>query len=299
MNSYKQNSSRRSALKKMVGTAAVAVAGASLAHRVSAAEAALESGLKGKVNHSVCRWCYADIPLEDLCKAAKDIGLASIELVGPDEWPTLKKYGLTSALPWGAGKGIVEGFNNPALHDELIKSYESVIPKVAAAGFNQIICFSGNRNGLDDEKGIENCAVGLQKLMPIAEKYKVTMVMELLNSKVNHKDYQCDHTEWGVALCDKVGSDSFKLLYDIYHMQIMEGDVIDTIKKYSKYISHYHTGGVPGRHEIDETQELNYPAIMKAILETGFKGHVAQEFIPARPDKIASLKQGVQICDVA
>jgi hydroxypyruvate isomerase len=299
MNSDKQNSSRRSALKKMVGTAAVAVAGASLAHRVSAAEAALESGLKGKVNHSVCRWCYADIPLEDLCKAAKDIGLASIELVGPDEWPTLKKYGLTSALPWGAGKGIVEGFNNPALHDELIKSYESVIPKVAAAGFNQIICFSGNRNGLDDEKGIENCAVGLQKLMPIAEKYKVTMVMELLNSKVNHKDYQCDHTEWGVALCDKVGSDSFKLLYDIYHMQIMEGDVIDTIKKYSKYISHYHTGGVPGRHEIDETQELNYPAIMKAILETGFKGHVAQEFIPARPDKIASLKQGVQICDVA
>jgi hydroxypyruvate isomerase len=299
MNSDKQNSSRRSALKKMVGTAAVAVAGASLAHRVSAAEAALESGLKGKVNHSVCRWCYADIPLDDLCKAAKDIGLASIELVGPDEWPTLKKYGLTSALPWGAGKGIVEGFNNPALHDELIKSYESVIPKVAAAGFNQIICFSGNRNGLDDEKGIENCAIGLQKLMPIAEKYKVTMVMELLNSKVNHKDYQCDHTEWGVALCDKVGSDSFKLLYDIYHMQIMEGDVIDTIKKYSKYISHYHTGGVPGRHEIDETQELNYPAIMKAILETGFKGHVAQEFIPARPDKIASLKQGVQICDVA
>jgi hydroxypyruvate isomerase len=299
MNSDKQNSSRRSALKKMVGTAAVAVAGASLAHRVSAAEAALESGLKGKVNHSVCRWCYADIPLEDLCKAAKDIGLASIELVGPDEWPTLKKYGLTSALPWGAGKGIVEGFNNPALHDELIKSYESVIPKVAAAGFNQIICFSGNRNGLDDEKGIENCAIGLQKLMPIAEKYKVTMVMELLNSKVNHKDYQCDHTEWGVALCDKVGSDSFKLLYDIYHMQIMEGDVIDTIKKYSKYISHYHTGGVPGRNEIDDTQELNYPAIMKAILETGFKGHVAQEFIPARPDKIASLKQGVQICDVA
>jgi hydroxypyruvate isomerase len=251
------------------------------------------------VNHSVCRWCYQDIPLEDLCKAAKNIGLASIELVGPDEWPILKKYDLISALPWGAGKGIVEGFNNPALHDELIKSYESMIPKVAAAGFNQIICFSGNRKGLDDEKGIENCAVGLQKLMPIAEKYKVTMVMELLNSKVNHKDYQCDHTEWGVALCDKVGSDSFKLLYDIYHMQIMEGDVIATIKKYNKYISHYHTGGVPGRNEIDETQELHYPAIMKAIVETGFKGHVAQEFIPARPDKIASLKQGVEICDVA
>lgn len=299
MKSDSENPSRRSALKKMVGTAAFAVAGASLSHRVAAAEAVLESGLKGKVNHSVCRWCYQDIPLEDLCKAAKNIGLASIELVGPDEWPMLKKYGLTSALPWGAGKGIVDGFNNPALHDELIKSYEAIIPKVAAAGFNQIICFSGNRNGLDDEKGIENCAVGLQKLMPIAEKYKVTMVMELLNSKVNHKDYQCDHTEWGVALCDKIGSDRFKLLYDIYHMQIMEGDVIATIRKYNKYISHYHTGGVPGRNEIDETQELYYPAIMKAIVETGFKGHVAQEFVPARPDKIASLKQGVEICDVA
>jgi hydroxypyruvate isomerase len=269
-----------------------------LSHRINAAESQLEEKLKGRVNHSVCRWCYNDIPLEDLCKAANQIGLTSIELTGPDEWPLLKKYGLTSAMPWGAGKGIEDGFNNPALHDELVKSYSEVIPKAAAAGLNQIICFSGNRKGLDDEKGIENCAVGLKKLMPIAEKYKVTMVMELLNSKVNHKDYQCDRTPWGAALCDKVGSDRFKLLYDIYHMQIMEGDVIATIQKYQKYISHYHTGGVPGRNEIDETQELNYPAIMKAIVETGFKGYVAQEFIPKREDKIASLKQGVQICDV-
>lgn len=293
------SSSRRSALKKIAGTTAVAIAGASLANRVSAAEAALEQNLKGKVNHSVCRWCYESIPLEDLCKAAKNIGIESIELVGPEEWPLLKKYGLTSALPWGAGKGITEGFNNPALHDELIQSYEAIIPKVAAAGYNQIICFSGNRKGLDDEKGIENCAVGLKKLMAVAEKHKVTMVMELLNSKVNHHDYQCDRTEWGVALCDKVGSENFKLLYDIYHMQIMEGDVIATIRKYNKYISHYHTGGVPGRNEIDETQELNYPAIMKAIVDTGFKGFVAQEFVPKREDKIASLKQGVEICDIA
>ena len=149
------------------------------------------------------------------------------------------------------------------------------------------------------DRGIENCAIGLKRLMPIAEKHKVTLVMELLNSKVNHPDYQCDHTVWGAALCDKIGSDRFKLLYDIYHMQIMEGDVIATIRKYNKYISHYHTGGVPGRNEIDETQELNYPAIMKAILDTGFKGYVAQEFIPKREDKIASLRQGVQICDVA
>jgi len=218
--------------------------------------------------------------------------------VGPEEWPILQKYGLTAALPGGAGKGITEGFNNPALHDELIKSYTDMIPKVAAAGYSQIICFSGNRNGLDDEQGIENCAIGLKKLMSVAEKHKVTLVMELLNSKVDHHDYQCDHTEWGVALCEKIGSERFKLLYDIYHMQIMEGDVIATIRRYNKYISHYHTGGVPGRNEIDDTQELNYPAIMKAIVETGFKGLVAQEFIPKREDKIASLKQGVSICDV-
>ncbi len=299
MKDENKSSSRRGAIKKIAGTTAMAMVGASLSHRISAAEATLGTGLKGKINHSVCRWCYNDIPLEDLCKAAKDIGLASIELTGPDEWPLLQKYGLTSALPWGAGKGIVDGFNNPLLHDELVKSYTEVIPKAAAAGLTQIICFSGNRKGLDDEKGIENCAIGLKRLMPVAEKYKVAVVMELLNSKVNHPDYQCDHTEWGVALCDKVGSDSFKLLYDIYHMQIMEGDVIATIKKYQKYIAHYHTGGVPGRNEIDETQELNYPAIMKAIVETGYKGFVGQEFIPKREDKLASLKQGVQICDVA
>ncbi|HEU5147510.1 MAG TPA: TIM barrel protein [Chryseosolibacter sp.] len=289
--------SRRMALQKMVaGTGAVA--GVSLAHRIEAAEAVLSANLKGRVNHSVCRWCYNGIPLEELCQAAKNIGLTSIELTGPDEWPVLKKYGLTSAMPNGAGMGIEKGFNNPAYHDELVASYEAIIPKVANAGLNQIICFSGNRNGLDDEKGIENCAIGLKRLMPIAEKHKVTIVMELLNSKVNHKDYQCDKTPWGVALCEKVGSENFKLLYDIYHMQIMEGDVIATIKKYHPYISHYHTGGVPGRNEIDETQELYYPAIMKAILDTGFKGYVAQEFIPKRPDKIASLKQGVEICDV-
>jgi hydroxypyruvate isomerase len=291
------HTSRRKAIQTMIAASGT-IAGLSLSTRIEAAEAALSVELKGKVNHSVCRWCYQDIPLEDLCKAAKKIGLASIELVGPEEWPLLKKYGLTSALPWGAGKGITQGFNDLTLHDELVASYEAVIPKVAAEGYKQIICFSGNRNGLDDEKGIENCAIGLKRLMPIAEKYQVTMVMELLNSKVDHHDYQCDHTAWGVALVDKIGSEKFKLLYDIYHMQIMEGDVSATIKKYHPYISHYHTGGVPGRNEIDDTQELHYPAIMKAINETGFKGFVAQEFIPKRKDKIASLKQGVEICDI-
>ncbi|HZB12685.1 MAG TPA: TIM barrel protein [Chryseolinea sp.] len=291
-------SSRRNILKKIVGTTAIAMTGTALSHRIDAAESVLEEKLKGKVNHSVCRWCYNDVPLEDLCKAANQIGLSSIELTGPDEWPILKKYGLTSAMPNGAGKGIVDGFNNLDLHDELVKSYSEVIPKVAAAGLKQIICFSGNRKGLDDEKGIENCSIGLKRLMPIAEQYKVTMVMELLNSKVDHKDYQCDRTAWGAALCDKVGSDRFKLLYDIYHMQIMEGDLIATIKSSHQYIGHYHTGGVPGRAEIDETQEINYPAVMKAILATGFKGFVAQEFVPKRADVIASLRQGVSICDV-
>lgn len=292
------HSSRRNAIKKIVGSAAVTLAGISLSHRLSATESVLKERAKGKINHSVCRWCYSSIPFEDLCKAANNIGLTSIELTGPQEWPVLKKYGLTAAMGWSAEKGITEGFNNPALHTELVSRYTELIPKAAAAGITQLICFSGNRNGLDDEKGLENCAMGLKKLMPLAEKHKITLSMELLNSKIDHHDYQCDRTDWGVALCEKIGSDRFKLLYDIYHMQIMEGDVIATIRKSSKYISHYHTGGVPGRNEIDETQELNYPAIMNAIVETGFKGFVGQEFIPKREDKIASLKQGVMICDI-
>jgi hydroxypyruvate isomerase len=253
---------------------------------------------KGNVNHSVCRWCYDKIPLDQLCKASKEMGITSIDLTGPKEWPTMQEYGLTSGMANGAGLGIEKGWNRRERHEVLLKSYEEVIPLVAKAGMQNLICFSGNREGLDDAEGIKICAEGLKKLMPTAEKYKVNVVMELLNSKVNHHDYQCDHTVWGVELVKAVGSDRFKLLYDIYHMQIMEGDVIATIRKYKDYIAHYHTGGVPGRNEIDDTQELNYPAIVKAILATGYKGYVAQEFIPKRPDALASLKQGVDICDV-
>ncbi len=274
------------------------ILGTSISQRINAMEAPMDKRLKGKINHSVCRWCYNDTTLDDLCKVAKEIGLTSIELVGPEEWPTLKKYGLTSAMPWGAGMGIEKGFNNPEFHNELVKSYEDIIPKAAEAGYKQIICFSGNRNGLDDKTGADNCSLGLKRLMPVAEKHGVIMCLELLNSKVNHKDYQADHTAWGVEVCKKVGSENIKLLYDIYHMQIMEGDVIATIKEYHPYISHYHTGGVPGRNEIDETQELYYPAIIKAIIDTGYTGFVGQEFIPKRADKLASLKQGVEICDV-
>lgn len=287
---------RRNVLKS-VGSGAFLASSIGLQEVFAKQENILGKDLNGNINHSICRWCYSKIEFEQLCKEAVKIGCKSIELTGPDEWPIQKKYGLECAMPWGAGLGIVKGFNDPALHDELVKSYEEHFPKLAAAGHSKVICFSGNRNKMSDEQGLANCVKGLKRLMPSAEKYGITMVMELLNSKVNHPDYMCDTTPWGVALCDAVGSENFKLLYDIYHMQIMEGDVIATIKKYHKYIAHYHTGGVPGRHEIDETQELNYPAIMKAIVETGYTGFVGQEFIPER-DPITSLTQAVNICDV-
>ncbi len=194
--------------------------------------------------------------------------------------------------------GIEKGFNRVEYHDKLVENFEKLIPLAAAAGLPNVICMSGNREGLADEQGLENCAMGLKRIMKTAETYKVNVVMELLNSKVNHKDYQCDHTAWGVELCKRVGSERCKLLYDIYHMQIMEGDLIATIKQAIPYIAHFHTGGVPGRAEIDETQEIFYPAVMRAIAESGFKGFVAQEFIPKRPDPIASLKQAIAICDV-
>ncbi len=256
------------------------------------------TALKGNIKHSACRWCYNDIPLDELSEAAKEIGLKGIDLLKPEEWATVKKYGLTCSMANPSEFSLTEGFNDPKNHASLQKTYSELIPKAADAGLRNIICFSGNRNNLSDEEGLENCAVGLEPLVKVAEEHNVFLVMELLNSKVNHPDYQCDHTPWGVALCDKVGSDKFKLLYDIYHMQIMEGDVIATIQKYHEYIVHYHTGGVPGRNEIDETQELYYPAIMRAIVETGYDGFVAQEFVPKYDDKLKSLKQGVMICDV-
>ncbi len=252
----------------------------------------------GLIEHSACRWCYNDIPLEALCEAAQDIGIKSIEIVGPADWPILQKYGLTCAMGTDTWVSLTEGFNQPKLHAELQKNYLQLLDKAADNGIPNVIVFSGNRNGLDDKTGLENCAVGLDPIAKHAEKVGVMVAMELLNSKVNHKDYQCDHTPWGVELVEKVGSPNFKLLYDIYHMQIMEGDLIATIRKYSDHIAHYHTGGVPGRNEIDETQEIYYPAVINAIKETGFQGYLGQEFIPKRDDKIASLRQGVEICSI-
>jgi hydroxypyruvate isomerase len=235
------------------------------------------------------------------------MGIQSVELLMPDELAVLHNHGLACAMvsfptaltPSGVKVGCIErAFNRIGHHDTLVAIYEPHLKAAAAAGAGQVICFSGNRDGMDDEQGIGNCAIGLKRLLPLAEKLGIALVMELLNSKVDHPDYMCDHTAWGVELCKRIGSENFKLLYDIYHMQIMEGDVIATIRANHSFISHYHTGGVPGRNEIDDTQELNYPAIMRAIADTGYRGYVGQEFIPKNPDKLASLRQGIRICSV-
>jgi hydroxypyruvate isomerase len=293
---------RRAALK-----AAGAAAVGALAVAPAAAFAADEPFKpKGNVNHSVCRWCYGKIPLEKLAEAALKDGYKSVELLSPAEVLKIKPLGMGCALLGGAS--IDRGLNREAFHPTILKQLREGIEFAADNGVPNVICMAGNRTidnrgrpidgkTVSDEEGLKTCAKGLKQVVGLAEAKKVTIVMEGLNSKVNHKDYMYDKTPWGVELCKKVGSPRFKLLYDIYHMQIMEGDVIATIKQYKDYIAHYHTGGVPGRHEIDETQELNYPAIMRAILATGYQGYVAQEFIPAR-DPLTSLAQGLRICDV-
>jgi hydroxypyruvate isomerase len=250
----------------------------------------------GRIRHSVCRWCYSKIPLPALAAAAREIGLESIDLLDPVDWPVVRQAGLTCAMANGTTT-IRDGFNRIENHPRYVPSMIERIKACADAGLPNVICFSGNRAGLSDEQGLENCVIGLKQIIGAAEKARVTVCLELLNSKVDHLDYQCDHTAWGVDLVKRVGSERFKLLYDIYHMQIMEGDVIRTIQDNHASFGHFHTGGVPGRHEIDDTQELNYPAIMRAIKASGFAGFVAQEFIPTR-DPLTSLREGVRLCSV-
>ena len=295
----KANINRRSAIKGILAsTAALSIPLELSAFNLPKNNEFSLQQLKGNINHSVSRWCFDKIDLETLCIEAKKIGITGIDLVGPEAWPTLKKYNLVSTMCNGAELNLVDGFNDIQFHDKLIQRYTDMIPRVAEAGYKNLICFSGSRRGKTDEEGWNNCVIGLQQLIPLAEKYNVTLVMELLNSKFDHKDYQCDRTSWGVELVKRINSDNFKLLYDIYHMQIDEGDVIRTIKNNIQYIAHFHTAGVPGRNEIDGTQELNYPAIMRAIAGTGFKGFVGQEFIPKNQDKLASLQQAITICDI-
>jgi hydroxypyruvate isomerase len=293
-----QEISRRAAFRKLAGGTAALATATAWGPTMAPASSPGELKLKGRINHAVCRWCYNQIPLDQLCQAAKQFGLQSIDLVEVKDFPLLKQHGLICAMVTGVPGMIPDGLNRIENHDKITAWMEQTIPAAAKAGAPNVICFSGNRRRMSDEQGLENCAIGLKRIMPIAEKHRITVCLELLNSKRTHPDYMGDHMAWGVELVRRVGSERFKLLYDIFHMQIMEGDLIDTIRDNHRSIAHYHTGGVPGRGEIDETQEINYPAVMRAIVETGFKGFVAQEFVPKRPDALASLKQGVQICDV-
>ena len=254
------------------------------------------SPLKGRLKQSVSRWCYGKMSLDDLCKAAVRIGLKGIDLIDSKDWPAVQKYGLVPSMTPGAGT-IPDGLNRTENHEKLEKEFRENIENAAKAGVPNVITFSGNRRGLTDEKGIDNCVTGLNRVKKIAEDKGVTICLELLNSKVDHHDYQCDHTAWGVEVMKRVDSPRVKLLYDIYHIQIMEGDVIRTIRDNFQYLAHFHTGGVPGRHEIDGTQELNYGAVAKAIVDLGFQGYLAHEFVPASSDGIKSLEEAAKLCD--
>ena len=285
---------RRTMLGRVAGAAALGAAWP-LADPARAAE------LKGRIKQSVCLWCYggylsqAKMSLDQFAAACAKLGLKSIELTKPDQWPTLKKHGLICAM--SNSHGIGKGLNRPANHDECLAQIRKGIDQTSEAGFPNVICFSGNRAGMDDQEGLKNCVAALKKIAGYAEQKNVTVCLEFLNS-INHKDYMADTTKWCVELVRQVGSPRVKVLYDIYHAGMMKEDALADIQKHADCWGHYHTGGLPGRNEIDDTQEINYPAVMKAIVDTGFKGFVAQEFIPKRADKIASLKQGVQICDV-
>ena len=297
-----KKSNRREALKKIAAGTAAATVAPFISSFAAEDSKSKKLKLKGNINHSVCQWTYNFMSLEELCVEVKKIGIGAIDLIAPKDWPMLKKYGLYSSMCYIAGKvSLTEGWNNKTFHPQLIKDFSETIPLVKEAGYKNLICFSGNRKGMDDETGMNNCVEGLKQIMGLAEKNGVMIQMELLNSKVDHKDYMCDKTPWGVELAKRIDSPNFKLLYDIYHMQIDEGDVIRSIQNYNQFIGHYHTAGVPGRHEINESQELYYPAIMEAIVKTGFKDYVAQEFMPTgktNDEKIAALKDAVRRCDV-
>jgi hydroxypyruvate isomerase len=280
---------RRVVLQNAAAGALAALAGESLL-------ADEPAKVKGNIKQSICRWCYNKIPLDKLAAEAGKIGYKSLELLNANEIKQVKQLGLTCAVMASAGS-IADGLNRKENHEAIEKQLRSNIEFAAAEGIPNVLVMSGNRKGMADDEGMENCAISLKRIVGLAEEKKITILMEGLNSKVNHKDYMYDKTAWGVGLCKKVGSPRFKLLYDIYHMQIMEGDVIATLRANKEYIGHYHTGGVPGRAEIDETQELYYPAIIKAILDTGYQGYLGQEYIP-RKEPIGALAQGFRICDV-
>jgi len=251
----------------------------------------------GRLKQSVSRWPYAKIPLADFCRAVADMGLTGVDLLEEDEWPVARQAGLVCSMGYAGGGSIKDGLNVKANHDAIVRNFERTIPRAASLQVPNVITFFGNKRGMSDEEAIANCVTGLNRVKKIGEDHGVTICVELLNSKVNHADYQGDRTAFGVAIVKAVDSPRVKLLYDIYHMQIMEGDLVHTIKDQHQYIGHYHTGGVPGRHELDDTQEVNWPAVCRAIVDTGFRGFLAHEFVPTR-DPLTSLREAVKLCDV-
>ncbi len=287
-------------------SAAGSVAAAALAaHSQTPAAAAEDDSTwrikNGRINQSVVRWCFDPMPLEELARAAAAMGMKSVEIVPPEDWPILKKHGLVCAIT--PSHGFVRGLNHTEYHAECLEKLTAAIEATGAAGFPNVITFSGMREGLSDEEGIKNTIAGLKKILPLAEKKKVNLCIEPLNTRVDvnmkgHPGYQCDRVEWAVEVCKQLGSPRMKILFDIYHTQIMEGDVITRIRQYQDYIGHYHTAGVPGRNDLDGPQEINYPPIMQAIVETGYQGFVGQEFIPVVEDKIGALRRAARICDV-
>ncbi len=281
--------SRRQAMK-------IAAAGFGAAAAGGEAFSSTQSAPKSRIKQAVARWCYKDMSLDDLARASAGMGILGVDLIGPEDWPIVKKHNLICTMTTGAAT-IADGLNRRENHDKLEREFRENIPRAAAAGLPNVITFSGNRRGLSDQAGLENCVIGLNRVKGIAEEHGVTICLELLNSKIDHLDYQCDHTAWGVEVVKRVESPRVKLLYDIYHMQIMEGDVIRTIRQNIKWIGHFHTGGVPGRNELDDRQELNWPAIMRAIADTGYTGYVAHEFVPTR-DPMKSLGEAVRLCAV-
>ena len=251
----------------------------------------------GRLKQSASRWCYKDIPLPALCKAVSEMGLTAIDLLEEKDWPVVAEHGLICSMGFGGGGSIPDGLNDPANHDAIVKGLTDSLPRAAKAKVPNLITFFGNRKGRGDEDAMNNCVAALNRLKKPAEDNGVTICVELLNSKVNHKDYQGDRTAFGVEVVKRVGSPRVRLLYDIYHMQIMEGDVIRTIRDNKDWIAHYHTGGVPGRHELDDTQELNWRSVAKAIADTGYAGYLAHEFVPTR-DPLTSLREAIALCDV-
>jgi hydroxypyruvate isomerase len=277
------------------------VAGAVAALALGGSERSSADGARrsGRLKQSVSRWPYAKIPLPEFCRAVKEMGLVGIDLLQPEEWPIVQQAGLVCSMGYPTKRDdfIARGFNDPANHRLLLGELERTIPLAAQAGVPNVIAMFGNRQGRGDAAGAKSAIDGLRRIAPLAQEHRVTICVELLNSKVDHPDYMGDHTRFGVDVIEGVGSPAVKLLYDIYHMQIMEGDVIRTIRDHGSHLAHFHTGGVPDRHEIDDSQELNYRAVARALVDRGFAGFVAHEFVPTK-DPLQSLRQAVAICDV-